>query len=230
MTSFIKIFFFLVLILQASCSESENNKKDSARKKNNYLLSLSWSSTYCLLDGKDNKDQVQCNNPKKDYRFIVHGLWPQQIEDINNTSHYLKYCKALTKRVPAQIITDIFDVMPSSDLINHTWRKHGTCTGLTQKDYFKTTKSLYNKFNIDHILTHVSESKVLIKKHIIHDIISAFPDFNEENFIINCRGRFLKEIRVCLNNEFNLRACDLDERRAECRSNKIHVPFKQTKA
>lgn len=221
----VKIFFFLILILQASCSEGEKNEEKSPTKKNDHLFALSWSPAYCLLDEKGSTDQAQCLKPKKDYRFIVHGLWIQQDGDANSASDYLKYCEVPTQRVTAQIVTDMFDIMPSSDLMNHTWRKHGTCTGLAQKDYFKTAKSLYEKFNIDQVLTDVNESKVLLKKQIINNVLNAFPHFDEENIIINCRGRFLREIRICLNSEFDLRTCSLDERRAECRGKKIHIPF-----
>ena len=37
-----------------------------------YLLSLSWSPTYCLTHGTD---RDQCGS--KGYGFVLHGLWPQ---------------------------------------------------------------------------------------------------------------------------------------------------------
>jgi ribonuclease I len=36
-----------------------------------YLLTLSWSPTFCLT----HKDDAQCSG--KGYGFVLHGLWPQ---------------------------------------------------------------------------------------------------------------------------------------------------------
>ena len=40
-----------------------------------YVLSLSWSPSYCEAEGDDaNRQQCEAARP---YAFVVHGLWPQ---------------------------------------------------------------------------------------------------------------------------------------------------------
>ena len=40
-----------------------------------YVLSLSWSPSYCEAEGEDaNRQQCKAARP---YAFVVHGLWPQ---------------------------------------------------------------------------------------------------------------------------------------------------------
>ena len=41
-----------------------------------YVLSLSWSPTFCT-GGRAKENPQQCA-ADKDFRFIVHGLWPQR--------------------------------------------------------------------------------------------------------------------------------------------------------
>jgi ribonuclease T2 len=43
--------------------------------------------------------------------------------------------------VPSQLGRDYLDLLPSMGLIGHQWRKHGSCSGLTQRDYFDVTRA-----------------------------------------------------------------------------------------
>ena len=43
-----------------------------------FVLSLSWSPTYC--DGPDGRGDTQQCSPGKRFAFVVHGLWPQYRE------------------------------------------------------------------------------------------------------------------------------------------------------
>ena len=40
-----------------------------------YVLSLSWSASFCDIEG-DAKQSDQCE-VQHDYKWILHGLWPQ---------------------------------------------------------------------------------------------------------------------------------------------------------
>jgi len=48
---------------------------DQAGKFDYYVLSLSWSPTWCALEG-DASGAEQCD-PAKDRGWVLHGLWPQ---------------------------------------------------------------------------------------------------------------------------------------------------------
>ena len=215
----IKIFCFMLLTFQTACSESEKDHK------NDYLLSLSWSPSYCLLDAAGKRDHAQCQERKKQYRLIVHGLWNQPQGEINSEDDHVKYCKKNTKRVSAQTVSSMFDIMPSSSLMNYTWRKHGTCSGLKQKEYFAKVRAIYKQFNISSVFQNVTQSKIFLKQQIIKNVSEASPMLKSKNFVVTCTGRILDEVRICLDKTFSTRKCDLDERRTECRTNKIYVPF-----
>ena len=37
------------------------------------------------------------------------------------------------------------DVMPSKKLIIHEWKKHGSCSGLSQADYFDKVRKMFRE-------------------------------------------------------------------------------------
>ena len=39
--------------------------------------------------------------------------------------------------------------MPSMGLIGHQWRKHGSCSGLSQKAYLDTTRAAFERKSVD---------------------------------------------------------------------------------
>jgi len=42
------------------------------------------------------------------------------------------------------------------------------------------------------------------------DFAAANRNFTEQNFALMCKGRFLSEVRVCLDKDLNPRACGSD--------------------
>jgi Ribonuclease T2 family len=89
-----------------------------------YVLSLSWSPTYCAGDAGQHDDQ-QCS-PGRKFAFVVHGLWPQY------TKGWPQDCPTNEAWIDQSQIDAMMDIMPSKKLIIHEWKKHGTCAGALQ--------------------------------------------------------------------------------------------------
>ena len=53
---------------------SRGSRGDQAGTFDYYLLSLSWSPTYCA-DLREGRRDPQCDG--RPYAFVLHGLWPQ---------------------------------------------------------------------------------------------------------------------------------------------------------
>ncbi|MEL0284953.1 MAG: ribonuclease T, partial [Paracoccaceae bacterium] len=60
--------------------------KLGAQSFDHYVLSLSWSPSWCATEGKE-RGSEQCSN-SADFGWILHGLWPQ-----NDTS-WPSYCQS----------------------------------------------------------------------------------------------------------------------------------------
>lgn len=176
-----------------------------------YVLSLSWSPAFCASDAGKNSRQ-QCDSDRK-YGFVVHGLWPQ------NERGYPEFCgNDKSERVPENLGRSMFDIMPSMGLIGHQWRKHGSCSGLSQKDYFDTTRAAYNRIALPADIASGSQSKRLSADAIETAFITANPGMTKQGIAISCDGAALEEVRICLNRDLSFRNCAEVDRQG-CRAN-----------
>lgn len=180
-----------------------------------YVLSLSWSPAFCASDAGQNSRQ-QCGTDRK-YGFVVHGLWPQ------NESGYPEFCgKDREERVPESLGRTMFDIMPSMGLIGHQWRKHGTCSGLSQKDYLDTIRAAYGRVTLPKDIAAGSGRKTLSTDAIETAFTTANPGMTKQGIAISCEGQRLEEVRICMNRDLSFRACpEVD--RAGCRSNTTEI-------
>ena len=105
-----------------------------------YVLSLSWSPSYCEAEGEDANPQ-QCKAARP-YAFVVHGLWPQFERG------FPEDCQTDEPKVSNETLRTLYDLMPSAGLIRHEWTSHGACTGLSQSDYFAVLRAAREKVAI----------------------------------------------------------------------------------
>ena len=92
-----------------------------------YLLSLSWSPTYCLTH---RDDKAECGD--KGYGFVLHGLWPQY-----EAGGYPERCPTAARLDGAAERAGMM-VYVSPHLMRHEWQVHGTCSGLEAANYFRS--------------------------------------------------------------------------------------------
>lgn len=181
-----------------------------------YVLSLSWSPTYCASP-RGQRSSQQCDGEGR-RAFIVHGLWPQHEQG------YPQFCASgEPQRVPQALGETIFDIMPSMGLIGHQWRKHGSCTGLSQRDYLATTRRAFDQVHIPQKLTKGEAGLSLSAEEIEGMFVAANPTMTRQGIAANCEGRQLEEIRICLTKDLRFRDChEVD--RGGCRLDRIELP------
>jgi ribonuclease T2 len=175
-----------------------------------YVLSLSWSPAFCASDAGRNSRQ-QCGTDRK-HGFIVHGLWPQ------NESGYPEFCgKDRNERVPDALGRAMVDIMPSMGLIGHQWRKHGTCSGLSQSDYLDTIRAAYQRVTLPKEIASGAAPRTLSADAIEGAFISVNPAMTKQGIAISCDGPKLEEVRICMNKDLSFRTCPQVDRRG-CQS------------
>ena len=81
-----------------------------------YLLNLSWSPEFC----HSHPDAPECATHST---FVLHGLWPQ-----NYDGTYPENCSSASGPSDPAAYRDIY---PDQGLLQHEWRTHGTCSGLS---------------------------------------------------------------------------------------------------
>ncbi len=177
-----------------------------------YVLALSWSPAYCDLKGSQ-ADPAQCN-ASKPFRFIVHGLWPQ------NERGYPESCGA--GGYPSRDdIRSISDLTPSAGLVRHEWEKHGTCSGLTPSDYFSVIRAAAGKVIVPTQFSGNS-SFALSPQEIESAFVRSNPGLSAGGITTSCDKGLLTEVRVCLSKSLEFRTCPEVDRNS-CRSNSIAI-------
>ncbi len=162
-----------------------------------YVMSLSWSPEYCA--SSNNPSSTQCGERR--YSLVVHGLWPQY-----ENGGFPADCSVRTT-VPKPIVDSMLDIMPSEELIQHEWDKHGTCSGLSVEKYFQLTRQIYNSIAIPAKYKQPTDYIVTSVKDLENDLIAANPTLDSGKIAIDCKSRYLEEIRVCYDKNNQSRTC-----------------------
>jgi ribonuclease T2 len=176
-----------------------------------YVFSLSWSPEHCA----SHNDSPQCDGGRK-FGFVAHGLWPQFERG------YPQDCGGPILQ-PRQIPKDLMDIMPSEQLIEHEWSKHGTCSGLGIENYFKKIEDAYAEVTIPREFKAPIQKAEVSPAEIKSKFVAANRGFPESSVKVLCSGRFLQEVRVCLDKDLKARACGTDVKDT-CRNATIIMP------
>lgn len=171
-----------------------------------YVLSLSWSPSYCEAEGADANRQ-QCGS-ERPYAFVVHGLWPQY------ETGYPESCPTDKPNVDQSILRTLYDLMPSAGLIHHQWRKHGSCTGLSQADYFGVLRAARGTITIPTSYRHLGEYRTVDPDDVEKEFRAANSRLPADGIAVTCDNRYLREVRICMTKDLTFRPCPEVDRRA----------------
>lgn len=202
----IRIFFAVLFLGTPALAEGER-----AGAFDYYVMALSWSPNWCALEG-DARNSDQCDT-RHDYGFILHGLWPQ------NEKGWPSYCRS-NERAPSRSMTKAMtDIMGSGGLAWHQWKKHGTCSGLSARAYYETSRQAYTKIKRPEVLRKVSKTLQLPANVIEQAFLEANPTLEPDQITVTCKQNHIQEVRICLTKEFEFRRCGVDVIR-DCRATK----------
>lgn len=181
-----------------------------------YVLALSWSPTHCETAGT-NANRQQCG-ARQAHRFVVHGLWPQFEND------WPEFCDSSEpKRVPDSLLRENLDIMPSGSLIGHQWRKHGSCSGLSQTDYFSVLRAAYEKVTIPKPYRELDDRLSISPDKVEQDFLAANSNMPANGIAVMCKERYVSETRICLTKDLQFRSCPQVDARA-CRMARATMP------
>lgn len=180
-----------------------------------YVLALSWSPSYCEAEGTGANPQ-QCSSGRP-YAFVVHGLWPQFERG------YPTDCKTDIERVPQDLARTLYDIMPSLALIGHQWRRHGSCTGFSQSDYFATLRAARERIAIPSEFQRLDAHKTVSASQVEEGFRAINEALPPDGISVSCDKHLLREVRICMTRDLQFRSCEEVEKRS-CRSDKLVMP------
>jgi ribonuclease T2 len=176
-----------------------------------YLLTLSWSPTFCLT----HRENEQCSG--KGYGFVLHGLWPQYAN-----GGWPQSCPPRVALSPAERARGLM-VFPTRKLLEHEWTKHGTCSGLGASAYLELADKAVSAVRIPEKLQPLSTSYYFQAQEIARLFRQSNPGIPANGIAIICKGPELSEVRVCMGKDLAFAACGKGVKN-QCRSADIRVP------
>jgi ribonuclease T2 len=180
-----------------------------------YVLALSWSPSYCEAMGA-RAEPAQCATARP-FAFVVHGLWPQYQRGWPET------CRTPAPYVPEPVLRSMLDLMPSRRLVLHEWRKHGTCAGLDPTAYFDKVRRAYQAVTIPDAFHRRDDYRMVSPGEVEAAFRAANPGLASDMIAVDCDGRRLTEVRICLNRSLGFTSCAEVDRHA-CRASRVVMP------
>ena len=135
-TCCVAIYVFLVSAFQLQPPKVDFNL---------YIMAMSYQPEFCYQNRED--DLPGCSHPREFWKshLTIHGLWPDFAD-----GGWPQFCtkEKLNNATISPILSQLEQYWPNVKALQptsehfleswqHEWSKHGTCTGLTQKEYFQ---------------------------------------------------------------------------------------------
>jgi len=220
----------------------ENSFLKMAPPSEFYLFAMLWQPGVC--QGAERNDPG-CRSPRTFWNesFTIHGLWP----DFFNGS-WPQFCRReplkldVINKIGLETMRTVWPNVAEnesssnySSFWEHEWDKHGTCTGMTQEEYFTTTVDVFLNIKTPAIII-----KNIGKKISPNDIRDALG--GNDMVVLGCdeNNNFFQAF-VCLQekdmgekrmartgeyNRFSIIPCPLPTKNEDtCTSHEIYIPY-----
>ena len=176
-----------------------------------YVLSLSWSPTFCLTHPQDQ----QCTG--KGYGFVLHGLWPQYAR-----GGWPASCLPQS-RLSAEDVAKGMSLFVTEKLLKHEWVKHGTCSGVDASEYLDKTDTALGVVQIPQAFEPFNVPGPLAARDIEALFRESNPSMGRHGMAVICKGKVLSEVRVCLSKELRFTGCP-QSIKTQCRTGELRIP------
>ncbi|MFS4581072.1 ribonuclease T2 family protein [Phaeobacter sp. C3_T13_0] len=183
-----------------------------------YVLSLSWSPNWCAIEG-DATQSEQCD-PRHDHGWTLHGLWPQFHRG------WPSYCRTAEAPPKRQQTREMADIMGTPGLAWHQWKKHGTCSGLSPRNYFALSRRAYEQINRPAAFRKLQQQITLPASLVEQAFLQDNRDLEPNSLTITCRDNHIQEARICLSRDLAPVPCGRDVIRDCTQKNAIFEPIR----
>jgi ribonuclease T2 len=207
----------VVLLLLCGAACDSQRKFGSERNRSGgfdyYVLALSWAPAFCAHE-TTNRAAGECG-AGREMGFVVHGLWPER-----EGGQSIENC-APVRPVTPDVVQQMLSLMPDAGLIQHEWRTHGSCSGLTAEEYFAIVERSAEKVRIPEVYRS------------LHRALTTSPGEIERRFAavnhlrrvsavrVQCRAGEVRGVLICLRKDLQPRSCSWNVR--DCRAGELFM-------
>jgi ribonuclease T2 len=117
----------------------------------------------------------------------------------------------------------MLDLMPAPRLIYNEWDKHGTCSGLSPRDYFDTVRKARAAVKIPPDYTDPQAPLSVAPAAVADAFIKANLGLSQNAIAIECDNKRLTEVRLCLSKDLQFHDCP-DVAKRSCRHGPLLMP------
>jgi len=217
------VFLSALLLIGLAPAAARQRPHGESGKFDFYLLSLSWSPSYCdsvqeRASGHrtEARPDQQCAGGRP-YDFVVHGLWPQYERG------FPSWCQVPAPRIPRTLVDSMLDLMPSPRLVFHEWDRHGTCSGLSAQDFFAAMRQARGAIKIPEAYVNLEQPITVAPGEVAENFLKANPQLSRDEIAVACDRKRLTEVRICMGKDFAFRKCPGAVEKA-CRRDRVIMP------
>jgi len=168
-----------------------------------YLLAVSWQPGWCAVEG-DARDDARCD-AGAGLGWTLHGLWPQF-----EAGGWPEYCTTAQSDATRAQTAAMADIMGSSGLAWHQWRKHGRCAEVSAAQYFANARRAFDALRLPRDLRTLDQAMRLDPDRLAEAFARTLPGATPEGVAVICQGEIIREVRVCLTKDLAPRDCAPD--------------------
>jgi ribonuclease T2 len=117
----------------------------------------------------------------------------------------------------------MLDLMPSPRLVFSEWDRHGTCSGLSQRNYFETVRKARALVTIPAQYGNPQQPLDVSPAAVEDAFIRANSGLSRADIAVGCDSKRLTEVRLCLSKELKFRACP-DVVAHSCQRQQVQMP------
>ncbi|WP_417272757.1 ribonuclease T2 family protein [Celeribacter halophilus] len=165
-----------------------------------YVLALSWSPTWCALEGNA-RNSPQCD---QDFGWVLHGLWPQY------ENGWPSYCNTTAHDPSKRETARMADIMGTSGAAWYQWKKHGRCSGLSPDDFFALSRQAYDSITRPEVFRKLDQDVKLPASVVEDAFLKDNPALEANEITVTCENRRIQEVRICLTRDLEPRTCGTD--------------------
>ncbi|SLN54656.1 ribonuclease I [Pseudooctadecabacter jejudonensis] len=192
----------LIALLITLALPATSHAQDRAGDFDYYVLALSWSPTWCALEG-DDRGSPQCD-ADADFGWVLHGLWPQYERG------WPSDCRHSFRNPSRSDTAAQADLYGSSGSAWHQWNKHGSCSGLSPDDFYDLSREAYSRITRPEVFRRLTDPVTLPASLIEEAFMRDNDGLDADEITITCRSGRIQEARICLTRDLELRHCGSD--------------------
>jgi ribonuclease T2 len=130
----------------------------------NYALAISWEPAFCMTVSGKPECASETATRQDAHAFSLHGLWPQSgsycgataAQKANDQAGKWSLLPAVVLQASTEAALQVEEPGTQSYLERHEWIEHGTCSGLSQQNFFAPTLAMLDGINASNLGSTVS--------------------------------------------------------------------------